>query len=221
MTAHYEALPAGQELHLDDHDGGDTFYRITPTKGARVDGVIAVRMWTNYPQNTRVGPRRGELNKTAPSPAMKVDLTPCYVDQRYTPNGRKPLLVNGKSYPLLYATVNFLPSSVEDYRTEWYRQATVDGQLYIVQVLLEWRPQLTDLARKVLEPLLQDIALEYVTAERWHQECIQDAVRDVDAAKKVVAEKEAALGAANDDLQKAWRRLDTAIELYAPRKDAS
>lgn len=216
MTAipNYEAVLAGQESDLEGHDGQDTFYRITPAKGARVDGTIAVRMFSYYGQDRWGKP----AVKDPPSPGMYVDLAPRYLDEGRTPNGRRPLQVNSKSYPLLFADVMFLPSSAHDDRTQWYPQTTVDGQLYVVAVRFQYTPGLTETASKILRPLLEKIAMEYVTTERWHEEHIQEAIRGVDAAKKVVAAKQADLGAANDDLQKAWRKLDTAMEQFIPKQ---
>jgi carbamoylphosphate synthase large subunit len=74
------------------------------------------------------------------------------------------------------------------------------------------------MASKILRPLLEKIALEYVTTERWHQEHIQEAIRAVDAAKKVVAAKQADLDAANDALDKAWRTLESTVEQFAPKR---
>lgn len=214
VIADYQALPAGQEWGLQDHDGCDTFYGITPVKGARVEGVIAVRMFSFYGQDRWGKP----VIKDPPSPGVYVDLAPRYLDEGRTPNGRRPLQVNSKSYPLLFAEVTFLPSSALDDRKQWYPQTTVDGQLYVVSVRLQHTPGLTEIASKILRPLLEKIALEYVTTERWHEEHIQEAIRAVDAAKKVVAAKQADLDAANDGLRTAWRRLDTAMEQFTPKQ---
>lgn len=214
VSPNYQALPARQELGLEDHDGQDTFYEVTPAKGARVEGVIAVRMFSYYGQD-----RWGKPAITdPPSPGMYVDLAPRDLDQGRTPNGRRPLQVNSKSYPLLFADVTFLPSSAHDDRTQWYPQTTVDGQLYVVAVRFQHTPGLTETASKILRPLLEKIALEYVTTERWHQEHIQEAIRAVDAAKKVVAAKQADLDTANDALHKAWRTLDSTVEQFTPKQ---
>jgi hypothetical protein len=214
MIANYRALPAGAELGLDDHGGQDTFYEVTPAKGARVEGVIAVRMFSYYGQD-----RWGKPAITdPPSPGMYVTLTPRYLDEGRTPNGRRPMQVNSKSYPSMFADVTLLPSSAHDDRTQWHPQTTVDGQLYVVAVRFQYTPGLTDMASKILRPLLEKIALEYVTTERWHQEHIQEAIRAVDAAKKVVAAKQADLDAANDALDKAWRTLESTVKQFAPKR---
>jgi hypothetical protein len=193
----YQAVSAGQELGLDDHDGQDT-----------------LRMFSYYGQD-----RWGKPAITdPPSPGIYVDLAPRYLDEGRTPNGRRPLQVNSKSYPLLFADVTFLPSSEGDDRTQWYPQTTVDGQLYVVAVRFQYARGLTEVASKTVRPVLEKIALEYVTTERWHQEHIQEAIRAVDAAKKVVAAKLADLDTANDALDKAWRTLESTVEQFAPKR---
>jgi hypothetical protein len=189
----------------------DVLYQLT---GARVEGTIAARV-TRCSESTG----RDRRLETEASPAVHFDLTPLAADKLgHTPNGREHLWVNGKHYPYLSADVNFLPSGPDDDRVKWYRQVEFDGELYVLSVRFQSTglgTGLTDGARNVLSVVLESIAVEFLTLERWHERHIREAVRAIDTAKQNVAAKQEALEEAHAAERDAVAHLDTIIQRYA------
>lgn len=187
-TAQYEPLEDDGTYQTRSNGA---LYRLTPDKGAKVDGVIVVGMTYHAVKGERYG---DETN----APEMWIDYTPSRNDDM----GRHLLTVNGKEYGegfgnTVSGRVQFHPAR------EWcdyYPVVTVGGQSYEVRASIGQWDNVSDAAGRVLNATATAIALEYVTDERWHAQRVKMARRDVERAEKAAAEASDALTEAVDRL---------------------
>ena len=203
---------------LYSQDGSVRFYRVSPAKGARVEGVIAVGMAMEYGRDNWGRPERG-----APFPQMSVELSPRLLDEDGKVTSRRlPLRINGRDYTAaFFATVTFLPAQPNDDRMQWHPLVTLDGRDYLLSDRVQYHPGITEAARKLLRPLLLKLAAEYVTVQRWHDQHIREAMREIDKAAAVVTQKEADLAAAKEKVSEAWRTLNAMMQRFsAPEEGA-
>jgi hypothetical protein len=150
---------------------GAAFYRVTPVKGARVDGTVSVGVSCH--DYTVPGWRSWEPKRECP--AMWIDYTPNYADDSYSPNGgrsRETITVNGREYGEGFAAgvggrVEFIPAEGNDHLAKYYPQTTVDGSAYYLRASVSQFDHVTDKARELLNDVAAAIAAEFVTDERW------------------------------------------------------
>ena len=125
MTTKNTPVADYQQVTRPDLWGGrnGTSYRLTPVKGARVDGTVYVGMTSHEADDYSAGrPRPVKVDR----PAMWVDLSQSYADRRggVSPE-REPISVNGKAYDARYgARVEFLPARDNDHRAQYYPLVT-------------------------------------------------------------------------------------------------
>lgn len=179
--------------------GASSFFRITAVKGARVDGTIAVGMTSHDVDDwSRGSGRPHKVN----APAMWVDLSPSVADERGgIGRDREPLRVNGKTYEARFgARVEFLPAGKNDHRAQHYPSVSVADKSYLISARFDAWDGFTDSARDILRAVLQAIAAEYVTGERWHAQQVSQAQHKVDRAQDKVNEAQRDLDAAQAEL---------------------
>jgi hypothetical protein len=188
-----------------------TFYRLTPVKGARVDGTVYVGMTSHETDDYSAGrPRPVKVD----CPAMWVDLSPSLADTRQyggrvissVGSEREPITVNSKVYDARFgARVEFLPASKNDHRAQHYPLATVGGRVYLISARFDSWDGITDSARDVLRAVITAIAAEYVTDARWHAQRISSAEYQVSRR--------------TEDCDKAQKELDAAVAELAAIRD--
>lgn len=174
------------------------FYRVTPVKGARVDGTFAVGASSDEIRDPR--------DYYAPQitvPAIYVDYTPQTADN--TTNDRAPLTVNGKTYGEGFGNsvsgrVEFLPVESNAHLGDYYQKTTVAGVEYYVRGGVSYFDGVSDAARKVLSATAAAIAAEFMTDERWHAYLVRQAEYRVERARKEVEETAAKLAEAEAEL---------------------
>ena len=195
--AQYEQIE--KPAHLWNRGGKATFYRVTPVKGARIDGTFAVGM-TSHEAN--VGYRESGLPRNVHAPAMWVDLSPSLEDSTGgVASEREPLTINGKVYDARFgARAELVPAAPNDYREQYYRRVTVGGMDYLVTSRFDAWDGFSDSARRILHSVVEAIAAEYITDERWHAQKVSEADYKVsratekrDEAQKVLDEAIATL----------------------------
>jgi hypothetical protein len=180
---------------------GASFYRLTPVKGARVEGTVSVGVTSH--DVTVSGSHSWEPKRTVP--AMWIDYTPSFEDRKH--GSRELLTVNGREYGAGFGEsvsgrVEFMPADAYEHLSKYYPSATVDGTKYYLRATINQFDSVTDKAREVLDAVASAIAAEYVTDERWH------AYR--------VSQAEYAVARATEDRDKAQGKLDVALaELQA------
>jgi hypothetical protein len=173
---------------------GASFYRLTPVKGARVEGTVSVSVTSH--DVTIPGSNSWEPKRTVPG--MWVDYTPSFKDKA----GRKLLTVNGREYGAGFGEsvsgrVEFMPANSYKYLSKYgHPTAIIDGVTYYVRATVNQFDSVTDKAREVLNDVAELIATEFVTDARWH------AYR--------VSQAEYAVGRAIEDRDKAQAKLDAA-----------
>jgi hypothetical protein len=179
-----------------------SWYRITPGKGARIEGIVSVgitsREQTNY---------SGERPVKVDCPAMWVELSPAIADDRGgCSSERLPITINGVQRDERFgAEVELLPASREDgHRDSYLRRVieaiaeeymTVNGVSYFVTSRLNYTT-LSDSARKLVRSVIEAIAAEYITDERWHAYRVSQAEYAVDRAAQELDKAQAALDSA-------------------------
>jgi hypothetical protein len=170
---------------------GASFYRLTPVKGARVEGTVSVGVTSKDVSSSDAwGPKRTV-------PAMWIDYTPSFKDR-----GRELLTVNGRQYGAGFGEsvsgrVEFMPADAYEHLSKYYPSATVDGTKYYLRATINQFDTVTDKASDVLNAVAAVIAAEFVTDERWH------AYR--------VSQAEYAVTHATEDRDKAQAKLDEAL----------
>lgn len=150
---------------------GSTLYRVTPVKGARVDGTVSVAVSTH--DYTVPGTRNWEPKRECP--AMWIDYTPNYANDSYSPSGgrsRETITVNGREYGEGFAAsvggrVEFIPADSNEHLARFYPQTTVDGNDYYLRATVNQCDHVTDKAGDALNAVAAAIAAEFVTDERW------------------------------------------------------
>lgn len=193
-TANFQKIDAGNLFVRN----GAAFYRITPAKGARVDGAVSVGV-TSHEAMTHY--REPKLT----CPAMWVDYTPMLADESYAACGgrnRVLITVNGREYgegfgESVSGRVEFLPAENNQHLAKYYPVATVAGSKYYLRASVSQFDHVTDKAREALNAVAAAIAAEFVTDERWH-------AYQVDQAQRAVS-------SATEDRDKAQAKLDEAV----------
>ena len=182
---------------------GATFYRVTPNKGARIDGTFSVGITSRDQLDTQTGGRT-----KVDCPTLWVDMSPSAKDARGNIGSeRLPVTVNGaqRSGWDCGATVEFLPATADDHRAQWYPRVTVGGRDYLVRATVDTYAAFTDKACETLAETLAAIAVEYVTDARWHD-------YRVARATAIVADRERDLATAQTALDDARAELAAIAE---------
>lgn len=166
--------------------GSATFYRVTSAPGVRMDGILAVSMSSHEPHYYE-----GSRRTTMHAPSVYVELCPTFADESGgRGRGDMPVTINGKEYnPLIgYARAEFLPDSYPH-----YPRATVGGREWAISSSVGSYDAWTDAARELIYRVIEAIAAEYVTDERWHAQRLSDADYAVNRATDEADKANAAL----------------------------
>ena len=174
------------------------FHRITPVKGARVDGVVSVGV-TSHEVDVP-GMRQWEPKRTVP--AMWIDYTSTHTDTSV----RDLITVNGRAYGEGFAAsvsgrVEFMPADSYGHLSQYYPSATVDGKKYYLRATINQFDNVTDKTRDALNAVAAAIAGEFVTDERWHAHLVAQAEYRVERATEERDKALTALDAAVTELK--------------------
>lgn len=181
-----------------------TFYSITPVKGARIEGTVAVGVTSHdLDAPERYAPKVSH-------PAMWIDFTPAK-------QGNKPrttIEVNGKTYgAALFESVS---GYVECYPVAQYSHlvkygypvVTIDGTDYVLRFRLSMFDTVSPSAHRMMEALANAIAVEYLTSRRWLANVTDSARRTASNAADALNEAQAKYDAARDALSDAQAALN-------------
>jgi hypothetical protein len=190
-TAQFEKIDQPANLWARN---GASFYRVTPAKGARIEGVVSVGI-TSRDQTDYADARPVKVD----CPAMWVDLSPTIADDRGgCSSDRLPIIINGKARDERFgATVELIPAGTDDHRDEYYSRITVNGADYFITSRMDSYNSLSDSARKLVYSVIQAIAAKYITDERWRAHLVGQADYQVQRA--------------TEDRDKAQQALDAAV----------
>lgn len=195
----YEAV-SGEGLYARN---GAVFYKVTPAKGARVEGIVSVGMsYDEVPADSQ----RPYGDKVM-VPALWIDYTPQLADGSYS-NGvrtRQTLTVNGKEYgegfgASVSGRVEFIPAKGNEFRAQYWAKDTVDGVDYLISGSVSQFDYVSDAARKTLSALAEAIAVEFITDERWHAERVEVAKYRLKSAMEKLVEAQQVVDAAQAEL---------------------
>lgn len=173
------------------------YYRVSPDKGARIDGTFAV-----YVSSHEIASYTNDYREKVTAPCLVVDLTPDHVDAdgRHLPEG-EPLTINGKEYAggWLSVRANFHPEGGRNTG----EPVTIDGQRgYLWTEYGASYDTFSDAARKLVDAAIVAIALDYMTTERWLACQHRAAVRVVNDARAAVSDAQNAETVAETELAK-------------------
>lgn len=185
-----------------------SFFAITPTKGARVAGTVAVGMTSHELE----APERyaGKVSH----PAMWIDFTPMYETRKrefgaVRSQTRATIDINGKTYGA--AMFESVSGYVECYPVMAYRHlanygypvVTIDGARYVLRFRLSMFDTVSPAARNALEAIANTIAAEYITTVRWLGKCADSAKRAASNAADALNEAQAKYDAAAEAMRAA------------------
>lgn len=180
---------------------GAMFYRVTPGKGARVSGIVAVGV-TAGTANTYGDD--GRLTRVD-TPALWFDLSPIPADgdNRTVGGDHHPLMVNGVARTIRFGgRVEYIPTKGDgDHRRDYYPAVTIGGVEYLVMATIDgYETGLSDAATETVHAVMTAIALDAMTDARWHAYRVAVAQRAVTRAADAVADAVKALDAARAEL---------------------
>ena len=196
---------------LCNRSGTASFYRITPVKGARIVGTIAVATTSHTVS--------GYARDDASYPAMWVDFTPNWSSEyaRTVDSSRHPISINGREYGTGFGDsvsgyVELYPAA--EYRRDWEADAAtlvLDGVEYVLRFRLSMFDSVSDAARRVLESLAVAVALDYLDAVKIATQRRDSAKRSAGYAADALNEAQAKYDAAQAKFDAASAQLLDAI----------
>lgn len=193
-TAAFTKIDAGNLFERN----GAVFYRVTPVKGARVDGVVSVGMSSHEID----APNSRHYDPKISAPAMWIDYTPMHADNR---GDRELMTVNGREYGAGFGgsvsgRVELFPAASYPHLERYCPATFVDGRKYYLRASIAMFDSVTDKARELLNAVAAAIAAEYVTDAAWLAFRISQAEYRVKRATEARDEAQAKLDAAAAEL---------------------